>query len=131
SEYRGGPSATRLLEALKTLGYAYATALAPPPNRNGVLIAARCAFQEHGAIGSGLTEPYRMVSVKFPGFLLVGVYMPKLLAKVPYWQALIAELLSESSGDALTIGDFNTCRPYLDEAGASEATAYYMDEIER
>src|SRR5437879_10932726 len=71
SEYRGGPSATRLLGALNTLGYAYATALASPPNRNGVLIAARCAFREHGAIGSGLTEPYRIVSVKFPAFRLV------------------------------------------------------------
>src|SRR5207253_4765123 len=86
-----GPSATRLLGALNTLGYAYATALAPPPNRNGVLIVARCAFCEHGAIGSGLAEPYRMVSVKFPAFRLVGVYMPNLLAKVPYWQALICQ----------------------------------------
>ena len=131
SEYRGGPSATRLLAALNSLGYAHATTLAPPPNRNGVLIAARCAFREHGAIGSGLAEPYRMVSVKFPAFRLVGVYMPNLLAKVPYWEALIAELLRERSGQALAIGDFNTCRAYLDEVGAIDATAYYMDEIEQ
>jgi len=31
----------------------------------------------------------------------------------------------------LAIGDFNTCRPYLDEAGAIDPTAYYMDKIER
>ena len=31
----------------------------------------------------------------------------------------------------MAIGDFNTCRPYLDEAGAIDATAHYMDAIEQ
>jgi exonuclease III len=129
SEYRGGESAARLLAALVTLGYRYATTLAPPPNRNGVLVAARCAFREHGAISNGLPEPYRMVSVEFGSFQLVGIYMPNLLAKVPYWQALITALLGETGEHALAMGDFNTCRPYLDEAGAIDKTAHYMDRI--
>jgi exodeoxyribonuclease III len=131
SEYRGGESGTRLLAALGALGYRHATRLAPPPNRNGVLIAARCPFREHGAVGSGLPEPYRMVSVEFAAFRLSGIYMPNLLAKVPYWEALIAALSFERAGLALAIGDFNTCRAYVDEAGAIDATAHYMDKIER
>jgi hypothetical protein len=83
SEYRGGEAATRLLAAMDTLGYRHVTKLAPPPNRNGVLIASRCAFREHGAIGYGLPEPYRMVSAEFASFRLSGVCMPNLLAKVP------------------------------------------------
>src|SRR6266851_2594707 len=130
SEYRGGEAATRLLAAMDTLGYRHVTKLAPPPNRNGVLIASRCAFREHGAIGDGLPEPYRMVSAEFASFRLSGVYMPNLLAKVPYWEALIAALKPESSGHTLAIGDFNTCRPYLDEACAIDPTAHYMDRIE-
>src|SRR5260370_41889328 len=55
SEYRGGESAKRLLGALNTLGYAYVTALAPPPRFNGVLIAARCPFLEYGGGGSRVT----------------------------------------------------------------------------
>ena len=127
SEYRGGPSATRLCAALHALGYRHATTLVPPPNRNGVLIAARCPFREHGAVDMGLPEPYRMVSVDFAAFRLSGVYMPNLLAKVPYWEALIAALSSQSATHALAIGDFNTCRAYLDEAGAIDATAHYME----
>jgi exonuclease III len=86
SEYRGGQSAARLLAVLDALGYHYATTLIPPLGRTGVLIAARCAFHEHGTLSIGLPEPYRMVSVGFASFRLVGVYMPNLLAKVPYWE---------------------------------------------
>jgi exonuclease III len=131
SEYRGGPSAHRLCAALHVLGYRHATTVVPPPSRNGVLVAARCPFREHGAVNMRLPEPYRMVSVEFAMFRLVGIYMPNLLAKLPYWEALIAALSSESAGSALAIGDFNTCRAYLDEAGAIDATAHYMDAIEQ
>jgi exodeoxyribonuclease-3 len=128
SEYRGGEAGARLRAALAILGYRFATALAPPPGRSGVLIAARCAFRDQGAVNAGLPEPYRMVGAEFPAFQLVGVYMPNLAAKVPYWEALIADL-RETGGAALAVGDYNTCRPYLDEAGAIDRTAHYMDGI--
>jgi exodeoxyribonuclease III len=129
SEYSGGESAMRLLGALNTLGYAYVTAVAPPPRFNGVLIAARCPFLDHGGLGSGLKEPYRVVGVEFSAFCLVGIYMPNLPAKIPYWEALITALKGKAGEHALAIGDFNTCRPYLDEAGAIDKTAHYMDRI--
>jgi exonuclease III len=87
SEYRGGPSALRLCAALHALGYRHATTLVPPPSRNGVLVVARCPFHEHGAVEMGLPEPYRMVSLDFALFRLIGIYMPNLLAKIPYWEA--------------------------------------------
>ena len=128
SEYRGGASGDRLRAALETLGYGYTTTLAPPPGRSGVLIAARFAFDDYGAVGGGLPEPYRMVGAEFPAFQLIGIYMPNLLAKVPYWEALIARM-RKTGGRALAVGDFNTCRPYLDEPGAIDRTAHYMDRI--
>jgi exonuclease III len=129
SEYRGGASATRLLAALARLGYRHLTTPAPPPSRTGVLIAARCRFQEHRTIGNALPEPYRIVSAEFASFRLIGIYMPNLLAKVPYWETLITALLGKASDHTLAMGDFNTCRPYLDEAGAIDKTAHYMDRI--
>src|SRR5260370_38217185 len=76
SEYRGGESAMRLLGALNTLGYAYVTALAPPPRFSGVLIAARCPFLEHHGMGGGLSEPYRLGSVRFAAFRPARDYRP-------------------------------------------------------
>ncbi len=130
SEYRGGDSANRLRTALAVLGYRHQTELAPPPGKNGVLIAARRPFREHGAVGAGLPEPYRMIRIEVAGLFLSGIYMPNLLAKVPYWEALIASLAAERDGAALAIGDFNTCRAYVDEPGAIDACAHFMDKVE-
>ena len=68
----------------------------------------------------------------FGALRIYGIYMPNLLKKVPYWEALIQAFAAEPLGaEALAIGDFNTCRAYVDEAGAIDATAHYMDKIER
>jgi len=130
SEYRGGDSGVRLRRALAEFGYPHQSGLVPPPGRNGVLIAARCPFRELGAVDARLPEPYRMVRAEVAGLVLCGVYMPNLLAKVPYWEALIAALTTEAGEAALAIGDFNTCRAYVDEPGAIDATAHFMDKIE-
>ncbi len=130
SEFRGGDAAERLRAALDALGYRFATTLTPPPGRNGVLIAARRRFREHGALAAAVPEPYRMVGIELGSVRLCGVYMPNLRLKVPYWEALIAALAADPDGAALAIGDFNTCRAYVDEPGAIDVTAHFMDKIE-
>jgi len=130
SEYRGGDSANRLRVALAASGFRHQTGLAPPPGKNGVLIAARCPFREHGVVSTAVPEPYRMVRIEMAGLILCGIYMPNLLQKVPYWEALIAALAGEPGGAVLAIGDFNTCRAYVDEPGAIDATAHFMDKLE-
>lgn len=130
SEYRGGDSANRLREALAALGYRHATMLTPAAGKNGVLVAARHPFGEHGAVSDAVPEPCRMVRVEFPGLVLCGIYMPNLLAKVPYWEALIAALAAKVNDAALAIGDFNTCRAHVDEPGAIDATAHFIDKVE-
>ena len=130
SEYRGGESGERLRRALAALGYAHTSRPVPPPGRNGVLIASRLPLVERAVTPDGLAEPYRLVDVEIGAVRLCGVYMPNLAKKVPYWQRLIDLLAAESGRDAMAIGDFNTCRPYLDEAGAIDATAHFMDRIE-
>ena len=130
SEYRGGDSAVRLRAALAALGFCHATDPPPPPGRNGVLIAARRPFRDEGAVSAALPEPYRLLRVDAEGLLLFGVYMPNLLAKVPYWQALIAALAGEAARPVLAIGDFNTCRAFVDEPGAIDTTAHFMEKVE-
>jgi exonuclease III len=83
SEYRGGASGDRLRAALETLGYGYTTTLAPPPGRSGVLIAARFAFDDYGAVGGGLPEPYRMVGAELGVRGAIAVLRSKPFTAVP------------------------------------------------
>ena len=129
SEYRGGDAALRLTEALLRLGYPHMTALRPPPGKTGVLIAARRRLRAHAALDEALPEPYRLVHVEIGKLSLCGVYMPNLLAKVPYWEAVVASLAARSDRHALAIGDFNTCRAYVDEPGAIDRCAHFMDKV--
>jgi exonuclease III len=130
SEYRGGAAAARLGAALSEIGYRYMTEAVPPPNRLGVLVAARRPFRAEALLNPELPEPYRLIDVAFDNFRLCGAYMPNLLKKVPYWEALIGALVADATGRALAIGDFNTCRAYVDEPGAIDATAYFLDRID-
>ena len=130
SEYRGGDSGTRLRAALAAAGYAHVTGATPPAGGNGVLIASRQAFDDGGALTDIVPEPYRIVRAYFGALRIYGIYMPNLLKKVPYWQALIAALAAEPlQAEALAIGDFNTCRAYVDEPGAIDACAHFLDEV--
>jgi exodeoxyribonuclease-3 len=130
SEYRGGDAGARLRAALASIGYGHASAAIPPPGGNGVLIAARHPFDDGGPVSEAMPEPYRMVRAYFGPVRIYGIYMPNLLKKVPYWEALIAALAAEPlQADVLAIGDFNTCRAYVDEPGAIDACAHYMDAV--
>ena len=62
-----------------------------------MLIAARRPFRYRGPLESELPEPYRVVAVELCGIRLCGAYLPNLLAKVPYWEALITALAPEAS----------------------------------
>lgn len=129
SEYRGGDSALRLKEALARAGYPHVTTPLPPPGKTGVLVAGRRRFRAHGPLDHALAEPYRLVHVEIGKLSLCGVYMPNLLAKVPYWEAVVASLATRLDSHALAIGDFNTCRAYVDEPGAIDKCAYFMDRV--
>ncbi len=130
SEYHPGESGVRLRAMLRALGYPHMTGVEPPAGRKGVLIAARSPFREIGPLSSDVVEPHRLIDVAFGKLHITGVYMPNLLAKLPYWEALLATLGGRVRRRALAIGDFNTCRAHLDEAGATDRTGHYMDRID-
>ena len=131
SEYRGGNSGERLRAALRDAGYSHASAAMPPPGGNGVLIAARQPFDDGGPLDGAGAEPCRIVRAFFGPLRLYGVYMPNLLKKVPYWEGLVAALAAEPlMAEAVAIGDFNTCRAYVDEPAAIDPCAHFLDAVE-
>jgi len=117
SEYRGGDSAARLRAALATAGYRHQTTLLPPPGKNGVLIAARHPFREQGAVSTAVPEPYRMVRIEIAEIRLCGIYMPNLMQKVPYWEALIGALVGHLWGRAKA----RSQRKYYEQMAAQHA----------
>jgi exodeoxyribonuclease III len=130
SEYRAGLAGARLRAALASLGYRWMTGEEPPAGANGALIAARRRFRELGPVSPDVPEPWRMLDVAVGRLRVTGIYMPNLRAKVPYWEALIARLATRNGDHALAVGDFNTCRAWLDEHGAIDATVYFLDRVE-
>lgn len=130
SEYHAGAAGERLRATLVALGYPWMTKAAPPVGRKGVLIAARRRFREFGPVDATLPEPWKLIAADFGTLRLVGVYMPNLLAKLPYWEALLAHLAPFRDGRALAVGDFNTCRAFLDEAGNTDRCAHFMDRVD-
>jgi len=76
----------RLRAALETSGYRMLTALAPPPSRSGVLIAARCAFRDQGVSPRRLAGTLPMAELI--SCLRAGRHLhADLLAKVPSGEA--------------------------------------------
>jgi len=129
SEYHPGEAGARLRAALCAAGFPHQSRAEPSRGRKGVLVVARRRFRELPPDLS-LPEPSRLVTVAFGTLHVIGVYMPNLLAKVPYWEALLTQLAPHGPGRAVALGDFNTCRPYLDEAGRFDRTGYFMDRID-
>lgn len=130
TEYRDGPSTLPLHAELERLGYRHITRQLPPRGRNGVLIAARRRFADIGPVSASVAEPWRMIEARIGHKTIYGVYMPNLRVKIPYWQELIRTLSQRRDEAVLAVGDFNTCRPYLDEAGATDVTSHFMDEVQ-
>jgi exonuclease III len=130
SEFRSGEAGARLLAGLAAMGYGCAAPAALAPRQNSVLIAARGAIARHAPPWADLPEPHRMLEVSVGGWQLVGVYMPNLKAKRPYWERLIAEAPARCGRPALFVGDFNTTRHHSDELGALCTEADCMERIE-
>jgi exodeoxyribonuclease-3 len=129
TEYRSGEAGQRLRAVLRDLGYVWLSPVEPPGIRNGVLIASRLKPRSVAHVTEHVPEPWRMLTVTIDRVRLFGIYMPNLRAKIPYWEALIDAAGPHSSGRALALGDFNTCRAFVDEPGATDKTAPFMDKI--
>ncbi len=130
TEYRSGEAGKRLRAVLRDLGYLWLSQVEPPATRNGVLIASRIKPGVMAHVAEHVPEPWRMLTVTIARVRIFGIYMPNLKAKIPYWEALIEASGPHCDGRALALGDFNTCRAYVDEPGATDVTALFLDKLQ-
>jgi exonuclease III len=111
TEFRANDAGARLIARLDKAGY---TTSHPGvgPTQNGVLIASRRGIDGSWAFSDSL-DARHLWCAEVDGITLAGVYMPQRTAKLPYWQALIAD--ARTRGVDLLIGDFNTGNNDLDK----------------
>ena len=129
TEYRTGAAGQELRAILTGLGHTWISPIEPPPGRNGVLIATRTKPRGLAVVTEAVAEPWRMLTLMLDGVRLFGIYMPNLKLKIPYWDSLIEAARPHAHKTTLALGDFNTCRAFVDEPGAIDSTAHYMDKI--
>jgi exodeoxyribonuclease III len=130
TEYRSGAAGVGLRALLRDMGYVWLSLVEPPGISNGVLIAARRKPGSVAHVCEHVPEPWRMLTMTIDRIRLFGIYMPNLKAKIPYWEALIDAAGPHAARHAIAIGDFNTCRAFLDEPGATDVTARFLDRIQ-
>ena len=119
-----------LRKALFRQGYASVARGGCPRRCNGVVIASKLPLKRKRILSRRVEDPHRMVVAEFEELHVVGVYMPNLLRKTPYWDAVLRSSRHFKNRPTLLIGDFNTTRHFVDEPGQVCKTSQYMDLIE-
>lgn len=74
-------------------------------------------------------DAHRVLIARFEGFDLVGVYFPQNEAKRPVFEYLRRIVLPGIGADGIVIGDFNTGKPFEDEAGNTFSCADCFDDL--
>lgn len=119
TEFRENSSGLLIKQALRQGGYQHFASSAPLARTNGVFMASRVAFEQEAACPNVPRGSWRWLECRFDRFTIVGLYFPIGVPKLPFWDYLLAEV-SRRAGDAiLLVGDFNTGKHYIDEAGAT------------
>jgi exodeoxyribonuclease-3 len=121
TEFKSGPLGDELATLLCQAGYPHLEKSDPPPYRLGTAMVARCpvtpATLPIAPAQSGLVEPWRSTGVHVEGIDVFGCYFPLNEAKAHYWNWILANAQDLRDRDVLVVGDFNTGRKYVDEAG--------------
>ncbi len=129
TEYRDNPAGQYLCESLAADGWIHQASSQPSGRLNGVFIAARVPFVLQDEFNDIPSDRHRWVTVQFDGFGLTGTYFPSLHAKVPHWEYMLRVAARRSNGRHMIIGDVNTGKNYIDEAGSVFHYGNYIDEM--
>ena len=103
TEFRIGPSGTRLLDLLRQHRYEVHLHNDPPAGTNSAVIVSRLPLT------SERSPHHRIVAAELHGIQLRGIYLPLNQAKVEFWEEHFGRVLGSLRDEpAILIGDFNT-----------------------
>lgn len=115
-------------------GWAHQLSTEPGARANGILIASRSPVEPAppGADAPARRDRWAEVTLPELGFSLAGVHVPDgsdRAERVAYWSSLVAVARRRRAEPFLMIGDFNTGRHGIDEAGRTFTCAGMMGRL--
>ncbi len=130
TEFRCSNGGTQLCDGLARIGLIHRYFLHASERTNSTLIASRYPLERACAMEPGLEKPHMLIEAQVTGIAIMAVYMPLGRAKAPYWEAVVRGARERVALPAIILGDFNTGRHYLDEAGATFTSAAFLDRMD-
>lgn len=117
TEYKSGALGDELKKLLATEGYPHLLSHTQEPFTLGTAIASRWPLTVIELPIPPSIDPWRSIGVNVEGIIVFGFYFPLKDAKSPYWDWLLANAEMLRERDVLLVGDFNTGKFRIDEAG--------------
>ena len=117
TEFKSGPLEEELKALLADAGYPHLLSHPQEPFKLGTAIASRQPLSVVELPLPTMTEPWRSIGVCVDGVDVFGFYFPLNGAKQLYWDWLLANAQKLRDRNVALLGDFNTGKVLVDEAG--------------
>ena len=129
TEFRNNDCGLQIRQRLESFGLRQQSGSYAAPSINAVLVAARerLAAQVFDDLGE---NAHRCVLARIRGINIFGLYFPYGLEKDFLFQFLIDLAPRYLQGRSLLIGDLNTGKHHLDEAGATFFCSEHFERLE-
>jgi exonuclease III len=130
TEFRENKNAVIIKNSLTEAGYLWQATCENDSAINSILIASRAEFEKSSLVGLPESCRHRALLVRFSNFSLLAVYFAQGKEKQTLFDYISSSCIQELLPRGLVIGDFNTGRPYLDEANNTFACTEAFTNLE-
>ena len=130
AEYRANGTAEVLRDALGRSGLSCLYRSVTVPNVNGLLVATRTSCADIEELPAPAGHGHRLVHVRLDDVHILACYFPQGKEKIPVFEVVLEWAEAHSANPALIVGDLNTGKHRVDEAGATFIAADYLERLE-
>jgi exonuclease III len=131
TEYKSGPLGDELRDLLAIAGFQHLLSHPQAPFVLGTAIASRRPLTVVELPIPSATERWRSIGVCVDGITVFGFYFPLKDAKALYWDWMLANAAKLRDREVILIGDFNTGKFRIDEAGETFDCQEKLEELEQ
>lgn len=131
TEYRNNTKGKELKNNLAENDYKFQAAPEIDIKKNTLMIASKTDFEVQLFENQLQEEYHRVVKIGNDHLSLYGVYFPQKMQKKKIFEFMVEEMDIVIGKPTIFIGDYNTGKPFTDEAKNTFSCSNYMDIIEQ